>query len=291
VDDFDFNQVITNFGADYRIITPGEMIYIPAGSFLMGNSGVGKDGVYGQPNELPQHSVYLSEYWIGKYEVTRGEYRQFMDAGGYANSAYWSTDGWSWKGLRTQPDYWATQQNWSGSQPFTQTDYYPIVGVSYYEAEAYCNWAGGHLPTEAQWENAARWDPVNSHPNVYPWGDEWNVWGDVYGVQECNNWLDSLYPNVQMAPVGSYLSGASPYGCQDMAGNVYEWCQDWYGADYYSTSPTNDPPGPSSGSYRVMRGGTYFYHLGQGNEYRAANRAAADPYGAADYTGFRLARD
>ena len=133
----------------------GEMIYIPAGSFLMGNSGVGDDATYSFSNELPQHSVTLSAYYIGKYEVTRGEYREFMDAGGYTTQSYWSAAGWSWKGSRTQPDYWSASQDW-GTGTFTQTDNHPVVGVCYYEAEAFCNWAGGHLPTEAQWERAAR---------------------------------------------------------------------------------------------------------------------------------------
>jgi len=141
-------------------VYPGQMVYIPAGSFLMGNNGAEP---YSYCGELPQHSVYLSGYWIGKYEVTRGEYQQFMNAGGYSNPAYWSSAGWSWKGSRTQPYYWAEQQDW-GTGTFTQTSNHPVVGVSYYEAEAFCNWAGGHLPTEAQWEKAARW--TGSYPNV-----------------------------------------------------------------------------------------------------------------------------
>jgi formylglycine-generating enzyme required for sulfatase activity len=258
----------------------GKMIYIPAGKFLMGNSKVGKDADFRSPRELPQHWVTLSGYWIGKYEVTRGEYRQFMKAGGYTNSAYWSTAGWSWKGKvrRTQPSYWAASQTW-GSTTFTQTDSHPVVGVNYYEAEAFCKWAGGHLPTEAQWEKAARWNPVTSHPNVYPWGDTWDK-------QKCNNLYDSLYPSDQTAPVGSYASGASPYGCMDMAGNVWEWCKGGY--SYYRASPSNDPPGPSSGSYRVLRGGGWSYNYG--NYSRAAYRYSYFPDSADYYLGFRLSR-
>ncbi len=207
----------------------GEMIYIPAGSFLMGNSGVGDDAIYSLAWEFPQHSVTLSGYYIGKYEVTRGEYAEFMNAGGYSTRSYWSTDGWSWKvsNNATQPCDWAAVQNWGSPGSFTQTDSSPVVGVTYYEAEAFCNWAGGHLPTEAQWEKAARW--TGSHPNVYPWGDTWDA-------EKCNNWYDTLYPGNQTSPVGSYPSGASPYGCMDMAGNVWEWCQDWFGGTYYSTA-------------------------------------------------------
>ena len=259
-----------------------EMVYVPAGSFLMGNNG--SEG-YSQPDELPQHSVYLSGYWIGRYEVTRGEYRQFMDAGGYSNSSYWSSDGWNWKvsNGRTEPSYWAAQQNW-GSPPgtFTQTDDHPVVGVAHYEVEAFCNWAGGHLATEAQWEKAARW--TGSYPNVYPWGNAWDQ-------QKSNNLYDTLYPKYQTAPVGSYPSGTSPYGCQDMAGNVWEWCKDRYASSYYSYPPPGgwiDPQGPSSGSARVLRGGSW---IDSDSLQRCSNRnAASHPFDCYFYLGFRLAR-
>jgi iron(II)-dependent oxidoreductase len=288
VDDFDFNLVITNFGNTVHYTGP--MIYIPAGGFQMGNSGVGDDAVNGQTDEFPQHVVNLSGYWIGKYEVTRGEYKKFMDANGYNNPAYWSTEGWSWKVSkgRTQPDYWLpASQDW-GSGTFIQTDSYPVVGVSYYEAEAFCNWAGGHLPTEAQWEKAARWDDARLHSNVYPWGDAWDS-------QKCNNWYDSLYLGCQTAPVGSYASDASPYGCMDMAGNVLEWCKDWYSATYYSISPANDPLGPSSfdTGARVLRGGGWGSASDSGSNSRAAYRGISyylDPGSYWGDGGFRLAR-
>ena len=263
-----------------------EMIYIPAGSFLMGNNGSEPYDCEDSPDECPQHSVYLSGYWIGKYEVTRGEYAQFMADGGYSKPAYWSTDGWNWKvsNNRTQPDYWAAVQNW-GSPPgqFTQSDNHPVVGVTYYEAEAFCNWAGGQLPTEAQWEKAARW--TGTYPNVYPWG---NIWDE----ERCNNEYDDAYPGYQTAPVGSYPSGVSPYGVHGMAGNVREWCKDRYSSTYYSTYPPdgwpNDPQGPSSGSYRVLRGGAWIYG---GHDFgRCACRVADPPYYHWHYLGFRLAR-
>jgi formylglycine-generating enzyme required for sulfatase activity len=247
-----------------------EMIYIPAGSFLMGNNGSEPDS---NSNELPQHSVTLAAYSIGKYEVTRGEYRAFMTATG-----------------RAAPYYWAAVQDWeSGS--FTQTDNHPVVGVTYDDAQAFCTWAGGHLPTEAQWERAARW--TGTHANVYPWGDTWNQ-------EYCNNYYDSNpagggYQKYQTAPVGSYSSYGSPSGCQDMAGNVWEWCKDWYGSTYYSTSPTSDPQGPTSGSYRVLRGGSWStsgYYVSYYS--RCAYRGSGDDlYGPSDYHdsgGFRLVR-
>jgi formylglycine-generating enzyme required for sulfatase activity len=262
---------------------PGQMIYIPAGSFLMGNNG---SEPYSYSDELPQHSVYLSGYWIGKYEVTRGEYAQFMAAGGYSNPAYWSTDGWYYKNYYgwTEPRYWVAVQDW-GTSAFTQTDSHPVVGVSYYECEAFCNWAGGHLPTEAQWERAARW--TGSYPNVYPWGNTWNQ-------EYCNNYYDSNPAGggcmkYQTAPVGSYSSYGSPSGCQDMAGNVWEWCRDWYSSTYYSVSPGSDPQGPTSGSSRVLRGGGWLSYVDGG--YRCACRYVDGPSSYdSSYYGFRLAR-
>lgn len=248
-----------------------EMLHIPAGSFLMGNNG---SEPYSYSNELPQHSADLPSYWIGRYEVTRGEYAQFIAAGGYSTPAYWSTDGWSWKMNtgRTQPSYWEAVQNW-GSPPgaFTQTASYPVVGATYYEAEAFCNWAGGRLPTEAQWEKAARW--TGSYPNVYPWGNVWD-W------QKCNNWEDTLYPGYQTAPVGSYPAGASPYGAQDMAGNAIEWVQDWY-----KSYPGSSAPFDYTGIYRVLRGASWVY---SGLYCRCAARLGNYP--DVYECGFRLAR-
>lgn len=243
-------------------VNPGQMVYIPAGSFLMGNSNVGND-VYGLFFEFPQHSVNLSGYWIGKYEVTRGEYRAFMTATG-----------------RAAPTYWDAVQNW-GTGSFTQTDNHPVVGVTYYDAEAFCNWAGGHLPTEAQWEKAARW--TGSNPRVYPWGDPWDQ-------EKCNNYSDSnpagggLY-KYQTAAVGSYPSGASPYGCQDMAGNVWEWVQDWY-----KSYPNSSSPFDYTGSYRVLRGGSWYDFTGSSYDSRCAFRYGRSPFYYWNDYGFRLAR-
>ncbi len=265
-------------------IHPG-LVYIPAGSFLMGNSAVGDD-IGGNGDELPQHTVSLSGYYVGKYEVTRGEYRQFINAGGYSNSANWSSAGWSWRSSSniTQPEFWYVYENF-GTGTFTQSDNHPVVGVSYYEAEAYCNWAGGHLPTEAQWEKAARWDGT---PRVYPWGNAWDP-------EKCNNYLDHNpaaggYQKAQTAPVGSNPAGASPYGCQDMAGNVFEWCQDWYLAYYYGQTPVggwNNPTGPLNGISRVLRGGSWFdlntFY------FRCADRYYEVPRVYDNYFGFRIA--
>ena len=251
------------FGTNYKLCVTAsdfasEMIYIPAGSFLMGNNGAEP---YSYCGELPQHSVNLSGYYIGKYEVTRGQYRAFMTATG-----------------RAAPHYWDALQDW-GTGSFTQTDNHPVVAVTWYDAEAFCTWAGGHLPTEVQWEKAARW--TGSYPNVYPWGNTWDA-------EKCNNYYDHNaagggYQKYQTAPVGSYPAGVSPYGLHDMAGNVWEWCQDWYVSYPGSTCPFN-----YTGSYRVLRGGGWIIH---GDVYtRCAYRYGYFPYYSWNYYGFRLAR-
>ena len=248
-----------SWNGQFFSVVPVVMIYIPAGPFLMGTPD--SYTASHSSDEHPQHSAYLSAYSIGKYEVTRGEYRAFLTATG-----------------RAAPQYWAETQTWTTGQTFTQTENHPVVSVKYYEAEAYCAWAGGRLPTEAEWEKAARWD---GHPRVYPWGD-------IYDVEKCNNYYDTNsagggYQRYQTAPVGSYPSGASPYGCQDMAGNVWEWVGDWY-----KSYPGSSSPFDYTNSYRVLRGGSWFYNV---NDYRAACRSYLNPeFYWGDGGGFRLAR-
>jgi len=286
----------------------GELIRIPAGSFLMGNAG---DEGYGGPAEFPQHSVYVAEFEIGKYEVTRGDYRRFIEDGGYQDPSYWSDEGWAWAqsgvtvysgmrgsrrlvegdGPRTAPEHWEPEQEWTGhgyGHPrFTQTDDHPVIGVSYYEAEAYCLWAGGRLPTEAEWEKAARWHEASQHSRIWPWGDEWDP-------EKCNNADDHNpagggYRVNQSAPVGSYQDGASPYGCLDIVGNAYEWVADW--AKSY---PGSDEPFDYTGQYVFVRGGCW-------DDGPSAVRCAARVWyvppetsgtgpGDSDYPGFRVAR-
>jgi len=257
-----------------------ETVSIPGGSLLMGNNG--SEG-YSDPSELPQNSVELPDYTIGKYEVTRRQYKVFMSAGGYTKSAFWSTAGWAWKvnSARAQPDYWADTQDFSvdGSQPFTQTDDCPVIGVTYYEAEAFCNWAGGHLPSEAEWEKAARW--TGDHSNVYPWGDTWDA-------QKCNNLNDNNSAGggsgrYQTAPVGSYPDGISPFGCFDMAGNALEWCR-----DSYKSYPGNETPFDYTDSLGVLRGGSWYSSADISS--RCAGRYENDPFYGWSDSGFRMAR-
>ena len=288
----------------------GEMVVIPAGNFMMGSS---PDDSYAGKDEFPQHSVYLPEYRIGKYQVTRGEYRKFIEAGGYEEPKYWSAEGWAWKesddvyhaGMyghltsckrenllspRREPEHWASEQEWIGhghDHPvFIQTDSHPVVGVACHEAEAYCAWAGARLPTEAEYEKAARWDEANKHARTWPWGDVWDA-------EKCKNKdargpIGGGYRTNRSTPVGSYLEGASPCGCLDMVGNAYEWCGDWA-----KSHPGNAELFDFTGKYRFVKGGCWDddQHSNRcafRGWYLPMNSGGTDATDC-DYVGFRLA--
>ena len=219
-----------------------EMILIPAGEFLMGSQkGQGND------NERPQHRVYLDAYYISNYEVTNEQFAQFMRGTGYDAGGDWKKYAKAGK------------------------EKHPVVCVNWDDAMAYCRWAGGTLPTEAQWEKAAR----GNDDRQYPWGDSWEA-------GRCKNNSSGT------TAVGSYPGGASPYGLQDMAGNIWEWCSDWFGDKYYGSSPSRNPEGPRSGVSRVVRGGSR--GIACHNSFRCANRYGDLPDFRNSYCGFRFAR-
>ena|GEM_PF-1087843 len=247
------------------------MALIAAGSFTMGSSS--------STSEQPIHTVYLDAYYIDKYEVTNGQYKQFIDAGGYRNSSCWTTEGWDWRMSNniTQPNYWTSS---TFGYVAVNGPNLPVVGVSWYEADAYAKWAGKRLPTEAEWEKAAR----GTDQRMYPWG---NIWYTNY----CN-WHDGTSGDGSQdgykytAPIGSYENGKSPYGCYDMAGNVSEWCNDLSGT--YPSGTVSNPSGPTTGIYRVLRGGSW---EGGVYESRSAYRYLSNyPYHNFDNFGFRCAK-
>jgi formylglycine-generating enzyme required for sulfatase activity len=265
----------TSYGNDDKFSPPLpiEWISIPAGNFTMGST---TSDPYYNTDELPQHTVYLDAYQISKYEVTNAQYKAFMDAGGYSISAYWATDGWNWRTTNsiTQPYWWSTGEYNSG----TAFPNHPVVGVSWYEAYAFCNWAGGHLPTEAQWEKAAR---GTDSSNYWPWGSTWDA-------GKCNSYYNTAPDTfAYSSPVDFFTTGISPYGVYDMAGNVWEWVNDWYQSDYYSVSTSSNPAGPTTGTSRVIRGGSF---IGNDNNCRVSYRASGGPDGRNSSLGFRLAK-
>jgi formylglycine-generating enzyme required for sulfatase activity len=226
-----------------------EMVYIPAGEFPMGADDTDPEaGVV----EKPQHWLYLSPYWIDLTEVTNAMYQQCVKAGDCQPPEK--------VGSKTRPAYY--------NEPQYQN--YPVVFVSWEDASAYCGWAGRRLPSEAEWEKAARgidgW--------LYPWG---NVPPD-YRKANFNNLAGDT------TRVGAYPAGASPFGVLDMAGNVAEWVADWYGDGYYAASPYKNPTGPNSGEFRILRGGSWF---NTANALRTTFRLWNYPVLRSETVGFR----
>jgi formylglycine-generating enzyme required for sulfatase activity/Tfp pilus assembly protein PilF len=238
-----------------------EMILIPAGEFIMGSpEGIGND------DEHPQHTVYLDDFLIGKYEVTNKQFAEFLNAAGKnddgAGNALVNMD---IAAIRFKNEAYKALKGWED---------YPVVGVSWYAAKAYAEWEGGRLPTEAEWEKAA------GGKDGYKW-----PWGNLWEIGKCNSWESGLHGP---APVGSYPMSVSPYDVHDMAGNVYEWVADWYQADYYEISPLQNPKGPDSGGFRVMRGGSWV-ELADGC--RSSFRFGQSPGNTDTDSGFRIAKD
>jgi formylglycine-generating enzyme required for sulfatase activity len=207
---------------------PSQMVFIPAGSFKMGCDPANSVETCSS-DEQPLHEVNLGAYYIDKYEVTNARYKACVDAGGCAAPSHVNS--------QTRGPYY-------GNPAFAD---YPVINVTWTQANAFCAWAGKRLPTEAEWEKAAR----GGDARKYPWGN------DAPGCSRLNHKGESGYCVGDTSKVGSYPNDASPYGVMDMGGNVREWVNDWYQADYYHGSPQTDPQGPAMGGLRVMRGGSW----------------------------------
>jgi formylglycine-generating enzyme required for sulfatase activity len=217
------------------------MVYVPAGAFIMGSGEV--------DDEQPMHAVYLDAFYIDGTEVTNAQYRACVEAG--------ACDAPSDTTYYDNADY-------------TQ---HPVVYVHWHQAEDYCQWAGKRLPTEAEWEKAAR----GTDGWTYPWGE--GIDCDHAQYNECGG---------QTVPVGSKPRGKSPYGVLDMAGNVFEWVADWYDPGYYRESAKRNPLGPDSGEYRVLRGGSWGNYVWLA---RCASRYQGHPWIRSGLVGFRCAKD
>lgn len=205
-------------------IDGSEVRLILAGTFLMGSTD--------RSNERPIHEVYLDSFYMDKYEVTNKQWKKFVDANP------------NWQKTRIDKQYHDGKylKHWNGNDYPAEKAQHPVVYVSWYAASAYAKWVGKRLPTEAEWEKAAR------GPNGYKYN-----YGDKYDATKANTDLSIG----DTTPVGSYQP--NDYGLYDMTGNAIEWCADWFGHDYYALSPKRNPQGPMKGESRVMRGGSWNY--------------------------------
>ncbi len=260
----------------------GEFVYVPAGPFKMGdNFGDGES------RERPVHTVVLNAFYIGKFEVTNREWNKFQNDPGYDDPKFWP------EGRvvpKTQNPYQNQAQNHGGATP--GSDDYPVLGMNWDASTAYCNWLSTktgkkyRLPTEAEWEKAAR----GTDQRRFPWGNQIDATrANFVGAQKFDTArIVGFYDGSRRGDFQTQ-SGASPYGAMDMAGNVMEWCQDWYSRDYYSKSAKKNPKGPEKGAYRVLRGGSFFF---EGQDLRTYARSGAWPsFQAFRMVGFRAVRE
>ncbi len=267
---------------------PLVMAWIPGGEFMMGSDpGEAEHKI----NEAPRHRVVLSKgFWMGKCEVTVGQFSQFVRETGYRTAA--EVTGGAWMVNKAGKNEWVKKMNWMNPK-FIQDDNDPVVLVDHGDAEAFCKWLGEktgaafRLPSEAEWEYACRAGSVTA----YQWGDDpadgetWLNGADLNMQRKRPNW--QVFPfddgHLYTAAVGTFQENA--WGLQDMHGNVWEWCMDWYSPDFYSRSPEADPVNGEGGRVKVVRGGSWLWYPGS---CRSAARASFAPDYAADDIGFRV---
>jgi len=270
------------FGSTLVSQTDGmTLIFVPQGEFKMGSEP-------GLSDEQPVHTVFLDAFWLDRTEVTNAMYRKCVQAGKCQEPNSVGT----WRDQEISTIYFKDREY----------ENHPVVFVSWNDAKDYCTWAGRRLPTEAEWEKAAIWDPSINEQRMYPWGNEFDC---SKGNYDDEIELDaSLMPNttpgcdgfVRSSPIGSFPEGASPYGALDMGGNVWEWVNDAFietdpftdSQNYYAISPASNPPGvdPAISEYRVMRGGSWNFTFGFG---RGAYRLWYGLDDSYDGVGFRCA--
>jgi formylglycine-generating enzyme len=235
------------------------MVLIPEGSFPMGVPHGDRDG---GRDEYPRHDVFVNNFYIDKFELTNSRYLEFVKATNHR--------------IPQNPKN-ATRNLWEGDTITESLADRPVINVDWADANAYCQWAGKRLPTEAEWEKAAKGTADRRFP-----------WGNVEPTNKHLNFNQQWIGEKTLMPVGSYELGKSPFGVYDMAGNVWEWVNDWYDAKYYEKSPAKNPMGPESGTKRVLRGS------GWQNEtptVRIFTRVDSDPTIRNESTGFRCAMD
>lgn len=282
-----------------------EMRLLPGGTFLMGN-----EGDYGFPadGEGPVHPVTLTPFYLDATCVTNEQFNAFINATGHRTES--ERFGWSFvffghltptqqtTAVRARvlgSEWWCRVEGASWRHPegpgsnIRKRWHYPVTQVSWHDAHAYATWAGKRLPTEAEWEYAARGGLAGHR---FPWGNDlepdgkhrMNVWQGDFPSR--NTTADGHYGP---APAKSFR--ANGHGLYHMTGNVWEWCWDWFDPTYYTQSPVADPTGPATGERRVMRGGSYLCHASYCNRYRTDARSSNTPDSATTNLGFRCARD
>ncbi|MEW6751277.1 MAG: SUMF1/EgtB/PvdO family nonheme iron enzyme [Candidatus Latescibacterota bacterium] len=223
-----------------------EWVYISAGPFVMGSSDSDVPA-----HERPAHSVRLSAYFIGRHPVTNLDYAEFVQA------------------TRAAPP-----PHWPGGVFAVDAGRHPVTHVTWQDAATYARWRGGRLPTEAEWEKAAR----GTDERVFPWGNRFTEGERCNGANQV----------ATTTPVNEYPDGRSPFGVWDLCGNVYEWCADYYDEGYYGVGPSTDPQGPPVGQWRVVRGGCF---RDARSALRVTHRVGLDETTARDTVGFRIAMD
>ncbi|MEA2293373.1 MAG: formylglycine-rating enzyme [Solirubrobacteraceae bacterium] len=278
-----------------------DLVELPGGAFLMGT-----DGRYGyaQDGEGPAHEVVLAPFAIARDTVTNAQFAAFAQATGHRTEA--ELFGWSFvfggflppdfpptRGVASAP-WWRQLEGADWAHPEGPASSigdradHPVVHVSWNDARAYCAWAGARLPTEAEWEFAARGGLVQAR---FPWGDELEP-----GGEHRMNVFQGTFPGENTAADG--YAGTAPvdafapngYGLRQMTGNVWEWTADWFDPAYYRSAPREDPRGPATGNARVMRGGSYLCHASYCNRYRVDSRSSNTPDSSTGNLGFRVAR-
>jgi len=237
------------------------MALVPAGPFEMGSND-------GAEDEGPVHTVILDDFYMDQYEVTNSQYAICLDAGACDPT----TDTTAFESSYSRRVYY-------GNPEFAD---YPVIYANWYEAQKYCEWRGARLPTEAEWEKAARGGLDRKN---YPWGNE-TPSCEIGAANGARFDDDGVCNDIDTQKVGSY--SANGYGLYDMAGNVWEWVSDFYDENYYANSPTENPTGPEDGSFPVVRGGSW---NNQAKQLRVSDRRFNDPKSGALDSGFRCARD
>lgn len=235
------------------------MVLIPAGEFLMGTSISLRDG---GRDEYPERRIFLDAFYMDTYEVTSGRYLEFIKATGHRLPEHPRDKTLTlWKGA-TVPDAFKD---------------HPVVNVDWFDAAAYCAWAGRRLPTETEWERAARGTSGRRFP-----------WGNTEPTRTLANYLNQWRNGAGLEPVGSHPQGASQEGVQDLQGNVWEWVADWYDLHSYAKGPTRNPKGPAEGTLKVVRGSGW---ESEAPLLRSAHRLSSDPMNRNHSLGFRCAAD